>query len=1181
MNTTPGWPGHAGYLQFISGGGEMGRLVKTHNWASSSLGMPSTWPQNLHTSLGILLNSKFPMFLFWGPDLICFYNDAFRPSLGNDGKHPDMLGMRGEIAWPEIWHIIKPLIDEVLDGGSVWYEDMLVPIFRNGKIEDVYWTFSYSPVLDESGRPAGVFVTCVETTKNVKKQIEESERNFKNTILQSPVAMALLKGPHHVLEIINASMLELIGRQLEEVINRPIFESIPEGVQQGFKDYFDSVYNTGKGLAFKGIPVTLIRNGKEETFYCDVRYEPYRDEHNDVTGIISIAVDVTEQVAARKKIEESQKQLQFSLGAGRLGAWRLDLKTMQLDASPLCKANFGLQPGDDFNYNTLISIIHPDDREQMQEAVAKAIASGNEYNIEYRVLYPDKGVHWVNVSGQVYAESGIPEYMVGVSTDITERKNTEEQLKETRALLETTLQNVPTAVYHYDKNGHIIYINDVAVQQMGFSSAEEILNEKDLDRLRHTLEQRFDIFDEKGVLVGLEHSCSAVTFATGKPAQDTIRFVNKQTGHSFWLLTKSVPLFNEQGELANVFSACTDVTEIKEAEEKIKASELAYQNIATHLSLATDSAGVGTWSFDVVTKKIEWSSLHKRMWGYSESMNDLTYEDWHQLILPGDQEEAFERVARAWTGDGKYEATYRIKRADDGEIRWIISNGLYHYNEAGEAHTLTGISRDITAQKDAEALLKKLYDEAAKQQIIYEAVTNNTPDLIYLFDLQYRFTYANKALLAMWGITAEEAYLKSLRELGYQEWHAALHEKEIDEVIATKQPIRGTVSFPHAELGLRIYDYILTPVLNENDEVIAIAGTTRDITDIKQSEEKLSQSETRFRLLAESVPQMIWMTDEKGQREYISKQWTRYSGLDPEKDRNFWQLMVHPEDYQNIMTTWGSSLQTGEPYSFEARLKNKHGDYRWHMGEGTPLKNNEGKILKWIGALTDIHEQKTREQKKDEFISIASHEMRTPLTSAKGYLELLLLTINTDATEHLYAHKAMQSLERLQYFVTDLLDASKIQNGKLDYNIGQFNFNELVDDVAESIQLISKTHRIQKNGTGPGIINGDRDRLRQVLVNLLTNAIKYSPGADTVIVSISEKDDSVQVAIQDFGVGIPQQHLDRIFERYYRVQDHARTFKGLGIGLYISHDIVKRHHGNMWVESEPGKGSIFYFTLPL
>jgi signal transduction histidine kinase len=231
--------------------------------------------------------------------------------------------------------------------------------------------------------------------------------------------------------------------------------------------------------------------------------------------------------------------------------------------------------------------------------------------------------------------------------------------------------------------------------------------------------------------------------------------------------------------------------------------------------------------------------------------------------------------------------------------------------------------------------------------------------------------------------------------------------------------------------------------------------------------------------------------------------------------------------------------------------------------------------------MTDMHDQKTREQQKDEFISIASHEMKTPLTTAKGFIDLLLRSLSEENHTSLFANKVKQAVDKLNDFITELLDASKIQNGKLDYNITTFDFNKMVEETIENIQLTTQNHIIQKTGNCLQQITGDRSRLQQVVTNLLTNALKYSPNADKVLVNIEEQDSNIQVSVQDFGVGMSGHHLDKIFDRYYRVQEHAFHFPGLGIGLYISSNIIERHEGKIWAESEPDKGSTFYFTLPV
>src|SRR5690606_34610984 len=297
---------------FLSGGGEMGKLVRAKDWCKTSLGAPDTWPQSLRTTLSIILNSKFSMFLFWGPELICFYNDAYRPSLGEEGKHPRILGQTAEEAWPEIWSVIHPLIQQVLRGeGGVWSENQLIPIYRNGQLEDVYWTFSYSPVHDESDKIAGVMVVCNETTENIAmlKKLEVSNDRYLNNIIQAPTAMCILRGNDHVVEVANDLILEIWGKSKDEVMDKPIFEALPETRGQGIEALLCNVYETGEKYVANERPVNLYRNGKIETVYINFVYEALREADGTISGIVVLAIEVTEQVLSRSRIEENEHKI--------------------------------------------------------------------------------------------------------------------------------------------------------------------------------------------------------------------------------------------------------------------------------------------------------------------------------------------------------------------------------------------------------------------------------------------------------------------------------------------------------------------------------------------------------------------------------------------------------------------------------------------------------------------------------------------------------------------------------------------------------------------------------------------------------------------------------------------------------------------------------------------------------
>lgn len=233
--------------------------------------------------------------------------------------------------------------------------------------------------------------------------------------------------------------------------------------------------------------------------------------------------------------------------------------------------------------------------------------------------------------------------------------------------------------------------------------------------------------------------------------------------------------------------------------------------------------------------------------------------------------------------------------------------------------------------------------------------------------------------------------------------------------------------------------------------------------------------------------------------------------------------------------------------------------------------------------LEEIEFRKRAERKKDEFISIASHELKTPLTSVKGYVQLLERSIDKGDIPTVKKHlqKAQIQLDKLNDLIADLLDISKIESGKLKFSMKSFNFNTLLDSILEIIHQSNPDFRIIRTGYVEQDIFADEMRIEQVIVNFLTNAIKYSPGTTKVHINIEVTGDRVQVSVRDFGIGIHQDQQKHVFDKFYRVEETAIHFQGLGIGLYISSEIIRRHGGNVGVNSIFGEGSEFYFNIPL
>lgn len=231
----------------------------------------------------------------------------------------------------------------------------------------------------------------------------------------------------------------------------------------------------------------------------------------------------------------------------------------------------------------------------------------------------------------------------------------------------------------------------------------------------------------------------------------------------------------------------------------------------------------------------------------------------------------------------------------------------------------------------------------------------------------------------------------------------------------------------------------------------------------------------------------------------------------------------------------------------------------------------------------EIEFRKEAERKKDEFISIASHELKTPMTSIKGYIQLLERSLDKNDKETIRArlHKVQNQIEKLNLLIADLLDISKIESGKLKFNRQYFSFDNLLEHLIEVMQQSNPQVKIVKKGSVDGNIFGDEMRIEQVIINFITNAIKYGPDGEEIHINSEIRDNELYFSVKDFGIGMSEEHQQKIFEKFYRIEETSERFQGLGIGLYICQEIIDRHKGKIGAHSVLGEGSEFYFQIPL
>ena len=502
------------------------------------------------------------------------------------------------------------------------------------------------------------------------------------------------------------------------------------------------------------------------------------------------------------------------------------------------------------------------------------------------------------------------------------------------------------------------------------------------------------------------------------------------------------------------------------------------------------------------------------------------------------------------------------------------------------------------SRKNAEVALNVGEEKLQRQRRLYETALSNTPDLVYIFDLDARFTYANAALLKMWGLPWEDAIGKTCLELGYEPWHAEMHNREIAQVIATKKPIRGDVPFT-GTLGRRIYDYIFVPVLGDDGEVEAIAGTTRDVTERKHAEEVARKSEERQRLALKASHSFgIWDWDITNNVLTTDERIGSLFGLSSEEAKAGVPVerilaKVHPDDIERVETAIKTAVSRGSLYREEYRILQSDGSSRWISARGHAQMNDAGVAIRFPGVGVDITLEKNAinrlrdaDHKKDEFLAMLAHELRNPLAPIRNALYML----NSEKFDRAAKERARdligRQVDHMVHLVDDLMDVSRITRGKIKLRKDTHNLDAILQNAVETAQpLISERgHQLSTHlPSEPVYVSGDLIRLSQVFSNLLNNAAKYTEPGGHISIETAVKDLLVEIRITDSGIGIDAATLPNIFDMFSQAENSLeRSQGGLGIGLTLVKRLVELHGGVITAASDgKNKGSQFLVTLPM
>jgi PAS domain S-box-containing protein len=542
------------------------------------------------------------------------------------------------------------------------------------------------------------------------------------------------------------------------------------------------------------------------------------------------------------------------------------------------------------------------------------------------------------------------------------------------------------------------------------------------------------------------------------------------------------------------------------------------------------------------------------------------------------------------------------------------------------------------ARIEAETALRRSDESMQRERRVYETVMSNTPDFIYTFDLQRRFNYINKSLLEMWGRTWENSTGRTFHELGYEPWHAEMHDRELIEVIATKKAIRGEVPF-NGTFGRRIYDYIFVPVLNDAGDVEAVIGTTRDVTHRKEAEDTLRASESRFRFLTELEEATRGVGDAgrimeiatRMTAEHLKSSRCAYADLEPDGDHftiradyvadgsastvGFYSLDLFgskavadlnaartlvirnvdaelaAQDGGDMFRAIGIQAIITIPLVKDGQLRAMMAAHQNVPRDWTP---DEIRLMEIVAERSWAYIERVRheamlleaDRKKDEFLATLAHELRNPLAPIRNALHIFEKG-GADEKVTAGARELMtRQVGQMIRLVDDLMDVSRITHGKIELRQETVTLAAVIHSATETAQplLSDKKHTLAVDLPPQDIfVTGDPVRLGQIFSNLLNNAAKYTNAGGSIGITAALSGDTVSIAVTDNGIGIPPEKLGHVFDMFTQVDSSIeRAQGGLGIGLTLVKNLVERHGGTISVASGgAGKGSRFTVTLPV
>ncbi|WP_156026903.1 PAS domain S-box protein [Sporocytophaga myxococcoides] len=1245
---------------FLSEGGLMGELMREFSWSTHPLGDPDKWPQSLKTLTKLLLHSALPMSLWWSKDLYLIYNDPFIQALGD--KHPEALGAPVTSIWREIWAELQSFIEEILNEGKTFYtENLMLPLKRDGIYEETYWTFSCSPAHDNDGNISGVFCTCFEGSKRVLE--DRRILTLKNIAGVNAQAMTIESVSKEIFSIIEKNEIDipfaliylideeeefasllgksknlphsaapLIIRLEDPSMNKqlPLNKILKDNkslIIDDFANNYWSIYNRSDQLIEKVVVMPIFKYGKEylSGFFIsginprlnfDINYRNYLEL---VAGKLELLItsiraqqaelkclNTLEEVDRVKNIYfKSEELFRTTFEGAAVAVIITDLNGFFLKANKSASKMFGYTE-DELVTLSVADITHQDDKKKSYELMNNLKGGQlSSYVFEKRYIRKDKTVVWALTSVAILKDQqDNPLNFVAVIEDITDRKRIQSILQGQKLALEKAVNG----------ESHTAVLETIALTAEEQSNnklfASILLLENDGKRLLHaaapSLSKNYiETIDKIQINSGNPFGATAIS---GKdvmvydiekdPLWNEFKDIAMSNNlRACW----SAPIWSSKGSLLGVFVLYYSEKNIPDINDKEMVDLLSRTaGIVTEwhmdiikrmqseerLSFAMRASElVGTYDWHIQPNLIFADKKFNSLFSVNsdESEKGRPMEEYLKCIHPDDIEKLKKHIYKTLDTGEKFSLEYRIK-LKDGKVNWVIGRGECLFDEEGRPWRLTGVVVDITDRKNAEEALRESEEHLkalvmASSEVIYR-MSPKWETMIYM---------DGRNFLLDTGVPIHDWMEKYIpledQKIVVQEIENAVKEKRVFQLEHHVVRADGSVGWAFSRA---------IPIINNKGEILEWFGAASDVTERKRHERILLQSEEHFRTFANNIQNLAWMTDPTGWTYWYNERWYNYTGTTFEEMEGWgWKKVHHPDHINRVIQFIDESLKKGDSWELTYPLRSSTGDYRWFLTRVYPVKNDDGKIIRWIGTNTDIDNQKKAESALaetnielikinndlDNFIYTASHDLKAPVINLEGLFTAFLSEI--ELSDDLIAIKSMidASFSTFKSTIRDLTEIIKVQKGSSTDDQEIIKFSEIIEEVKLGIKdQIEKNGAEIKSSLDVEEIKFSRKNLRSIFYNFISNGIKYAdPKRKSIIeISTTENDDFILITFTDNGLGISEENRTKMFSMFKRFHDHV---EGTGIGLYIVKRIVDNAGGRIEVESKLGKGSSFKVYL--